>query len=392
MYCFGLSRSFRGLVLPRSLNGALNGNIGVIKSMLAEMNDETNLARAFAYHPIPWSTGCTICPPPMLSRLAERFPGLFGNSDFLKTYPYFLPCAIPAMFSFLVWIVTYMFLREVYEHHRLLLPHSPPSLALAVSANPLKLDPSSPSTLLPPSQPLCSLLTRPLLSISAYAPLFLLDIAYHALQPVFYSTPRALGGLGLEPHAISNALAVLGLSNGVFQAFCFPRMIKAWGVRKTYLVGIASAAPVFVCFPAMSAVVRMEERAALQTREEPALSAPLLPAKPAGAKKGGKSTLGAVNGLAQCTMSVMRCMGPYAASALFARGLAWEYGGSDGDDGGWELGGAWRRADGALVYAVMVALTGITLALCTSLPEGGWDGAREEEDDCAGVQDADEER
>ncbi|KAH8114022.1 hypothetical protein DFH11DRAFT_245224, partial [Phellopilus nigrolimitatus] len=162
------------------------------------------------------------------------------------------------------------------EHHRLLLPHSPPSLALAVSANPLKLDPSSPSTLTPPSQPLCSLLTRPLLSISAYAPLSLLDIAYNALQPVFYSTPRALGGLGLEPHAIGNALAVLGLSNGVFQAFCFPRMIKAWGVRKTYLVGIASAAPVFVCFPAMSAVVRMEERAALQTREEPALSAPLL--------------------------------------------------------------------------------------------------------------------
>ncbi|KAH8104388.1 member of major facilitator multidrug-resistance DHA1 sub-family [Phellopilus nigrolimitatus] len=272
MYCFGLSRSFWGLVLPRSLNGALNGNIGVIKSMLAEMTDETNLARAFAYHPIPWSTGCT------------RFPGLFGNSDFLKTYPYFLPCAIPAMFSFLVWI----------------------------------LDPSSPSTLTPPSQPLCSLLTRPLLSISAYAPLSLLDIAYNALQPVFYSTPRALGGLGLEPHAIGNALAVLGLSNGVFQAFCFPRMIKAWGVRKTYLVGIASAAPVFVCFPAMSAVVRMEERAALQTREEPALSAPLLvmlaassrqPAKPAGAKKGGKSTLGAVNGLAQCTMSVIAAWG-----------------------------------------------------------------------------------
>ncbi|KAH8111238.1 MFS general substrate transporter [Phellopilus nigrolimitatus] len=460
MYCFGLSRSFWGLVLSRSLNGALNGNIGVIKSMMAEMTDETNLARAFAYQPIPWSTGATVGPliGGALSRPAERFPGLFGNSDFLKTYPYFLPCAIPATFSVLAWIVTYMFLKETNItgfSFRALLPRW---RSRSRSSNPLKLDPSSPSTLPPPSPPLRSLLTRPvLLSISAYALLSLLDIAYRALQPVFYSTPRALGGLGLEPHAIGNALAVLGLSNGVFQAFCFARMIKAWGVRKTYLVGIASAAPIFACFPAMSAVVRMEDRAALQTREEPALSAPLLvmlafqlaltlplntcygccfmyitgaasappsrpaprppmlsssssvtlvasavpsrvslkqSAKPAGAKKGGKSsTLGAVNGLAQCTVSVMRCMGPYAASALFARGLAWEYGGSDGDDdGGWELGGAWRRAGGALVYAVMVALTGITLALGTSLPEGGWGSAREEEEDCAGVQDADEER
>ncbi|KAH8109157.1 MFS general substrate transporter [Phellopilus nigrolimitatus] len=457
MYCFGLSRTFWGLVLSRSLNGALNGNIGVIKSMLAEMSDETNLARAFAYQPIPWSTGCTVGPliGGALSRPAERFPGLFGNSDFLKTYPYFLPCAIPATFSFLAWIVTYMFFKETNItgfSFRALLPRW---RSRSLSANPLKLDPSSPSTLPPPSPPLRSLLTPPvLLSISAYALLSLLDIAYRALQPVFYSTPRALGGLGLEPHAIGNALAVLGLSNGIFQAFCFSRMIKAWGVRKTYLVGIASAVPVFVCFPAMSAIVRMEERAALQTREEPALSAPLLvmlafqlaltlllstcygccfmyitgaasappsrppprppllsssssatlvasaipsrasskqPAKPAGAKKGGKSTLGAVNGLAQCTVSVMRCLGPYAASALFARGLAWEYGGSGGDDEGWELGGAWRRGAGALVYAVMVALTGITLALGTSLPEGGWGSVREEED-YAGVQDGDEER
>ncbi|KAH8114004.1 major facilitator superfamily domain-containing protein, partial [Phellopilus nigrolimitatus] len=57
MYCFGLSRSFWGFILSRSLNGAFNGNICVIKSMLADMTDETNLARAFAYHPIPWSTG-----------------------------------------------------------------------------------------------------------------------------------------------------------------------------------------------------------------------------------------------------------------------------------------------------------------------------------------------
>lgn len=60
MYCFGLSRTFVGLVASRSLNGALNGNIGVIKSIMGEMTDETNVARAFAWQPLPWSTGATI--------------------------------------------------------------------------------------------------------------------------------------------------------------------------------------------------------------------------------------------------------------------------------------------------------------------------------------------
>jgi len=60
MYCFGLSRTFTGLVLSRALNGALNGNIGVIKSMMIEITDSTNLAQAYAYMPIAWSSGGTL--------------------------------------------------------------------------------------------------------------------------------------------------------------------------------------------------------------------------------------------------------------------------------------------------------------------------------------------
>ena len=45
------------LVRSRSLNGALNGNIGVIKCMVAEITDHTNIADAYAYLPISWATG-----------------------------------------------------------------------------------------------------------------------------------------------------------------------------------------------------------------------------------------------------------------------------------------------------------------------------------------------
>ena len=44
----------------RCIVGMLNGNIGVMKSMLAEITDSTNIAQAYAFLPIAWSTGATL--------------------------------------------------------------------------------------------------------------------------------------------------------------------------------------------------------------------------------------------------------------------------------------------------------------------------------------------
>jgi MFS family permease len=59
MACFGLSRSFIGIIISRALAGALNGNIGVIKSAIGEIVDTPNLARAFSYIPLTWAIGST---------------------------------------------------------------------------------------------------------------------------------------------------------------------------------------------------------------------------------------------------------------------------------------------------------------------------------------------
>ena len=48
-----------------------------------------------------------------LSRPTERFPDIFGNSEFLRNYPYFLPCAVPASFAAIAWLLTFVYLREV---------------------------------------------------------------------------------------------------------------------------------------------------------------------------------------------------------------------------------------------------------------------------------------
>ncbi|EJC99925.1 MFS general substrate transporter [Fomitiporia mediterranea MF3/22] len=518
MYCFGLARSFPALVIARSLNGALNGNIGVVKSMMGELTDSTNVARAFAYQPISWSTGATIGPliGGALSHPTERFPDLFGGNAFLEKYPYFLPCSIPATFSILAWFVTLVWLKEtnptgfsVRALFRRILPRKKASLFL-------KIDPGRNTPAIPKAPPLRTLLTRPvLLSTTTYALLSLLDIAYRALQPVFYATPRSLGGLGLPPHTIGIFLAFLGFANGVFQVSCFARLTKRWGNRRVYLLGIASAIPIFALFPVMSAIVHAEDQVKMQgdtvdVRISPVLvglvslqlgltlllnmcygsvfiyitaaasaislklastSTSIRPTRPAissssssstlaptmssvrkytepdsspssllkvpqlsesslcqnphsrerkSKKKSGKRTLGAVNGLAQCTVSIMRCIGPYIASSLFAKGLAWEYGrdaGTGGDGGGmipgeggsgepiadfhpgslaveflrsgqemFVFGGVqaeniWQRMGGLTVYTVMIALTCATIVVGMRLPEVPWNAAEEDDED-----------
>ena len=60
MLGFGLSTTYWTLVLSRCAAGALNGNVGVTKSMMAELTDESNRAQGFAYMPLIWVLGSTI--------------------------------------------------------------------------------------------------------------------------------------------------------------------------------------------------------------------------------------------------------------------------------------------------------------------------------------------
>ena len=77
MISFGMSKSYWGLVIrwgssafphlmrlntvnSRCLAGLLNGNVGVIKSMMGELTDSSNIAQGMALMPVVWSTGATV--------------------------------------------------------------------------------------------------------------------------------------------------------------------------------------------------------------------------------------------------------------------------------------------------------------------------------------------
>src|SRR5260221_8064234 len=165
----------------------------------------------------------------LLSRPADRFPDLFGNSEFLRNYPYFLPCAVPATFTLIAWVVTFFFLKET----------SPSSMPVAEFLGLRK--PKKTSRTRDPIEAaeepitLRSLLTyEVVLAAVNYASLSLVDISFRAIHPLFLSTPIEIVGLGLTPPTIGKLLSVLGIFNGVFQVCFFAKIHDRWGSKRVF--------------------------------------------------------------------------------------------------------------------------------------------------------------
>lgn len=197
------------------------------------------------------------------SHPVERFPELFGASEFLKSHPYFLPCAVPATFAVVAWLVTLFLLKETVAaptpiSH--LLPFRKRSQAAIDAKKSVLISGDNSETEIEPDKPtFASLLTRRVVIASAnYACLSLVDIAFRAIQPLFYSTPVEMGGLGLPPQIIGNILSVFGILNGVIQVFFFAYINDRWGSKRVFLVGLASAIPLFLSFPLLNVLARSQ--------------------------------------------------------------------------------------------------------------------------------------
>lgn len=111
---FGMSQSLAMLLVSRGLLGFLNGNVGIMRTMVAEMVTERELQpRAFSIMPLVWTLGSIFGPAfgGALARPAEKHPALFGGSELLKKYPFVLP-NLAAACVFVVGITTgILFLR-----------------------------------------------------------------------------------------------------------------------------------------------------------------------------------------------------------------------------------------------------------------------------------------
>jgi MFS family permease len=143
---FGFSKSFYQAMFFRTVGGALNGNVGVMRTMISEIVREkkwgflspsfrlpfaflaitnTNFryqSRAFLLLPMTFNVGVIIGPilGGLLADPAGSYPKLFGNITWLKKYPYAAPNILSACFLFCAMGGIFFGLEEVFD---LIAPH-----------------------------------------------------------------------------------------------------------------------------------------------------------------------------------------------------------------------------------------------------------------------------
>ncbi|KAI0302823.1 major facilitator superfamily transporter [Multifurca ochricompacta] len=358
---FGLSHSFWALVLSRCFHGAMKGLIGVVKSMIAELTDETNAAQGFSLLPITLAFSYVIGPliGGFLSQPQHRWPNLFSN-PFWAAYPYFLPCLGVATYSFLSFIIATMFLKETMCYT------SPTKFQSQRTTSDVPGEGSSEILDANELLPLRSVLTRPVvISIANYAMFALLSSAAIALIPLVWSTPIEFGGLNLSPASIGLWMSGYGCISGIFQFAFFSRMVGRFGPQRVFIVNIAAFAVVYAMLPFENLALRHAGGSSKSTLLLILMSLQLLSLSISdmgfsdiclyiSSAAPSKRSLGSTMGLAQTAASVQRTLGPVVADWLFSFSLTNHI-----------LGGNFA-------YVVLIVLVGVGLCVAGQLPRNTW--------------------
>ncbi|KAG2106602.1 major facilitator superfamily domain-containing protein [Suillus discolor] len=330
MFSFGLSKTFLGLLVSRVVCGAFDPGDAVIKTLVMDITDATNMPKAYSYMPIPLMIGTTVGPliGGSLSRPADRFPGIFGRSELLKTYPYLLPCSISASFIFITWLVAYIRLKEFIEGGFFGQSYSRPRQ----SSSGVRVDPGevNPAEVESKPLPLRALLTSKVLSVTAsYATMGLFQMGFNSVLPVFYATPIELGGLSLDPPRIGALLAASGVTHGMFQLFFYARLHDRFGAKAIHITGVSSGIPMVILFPVTNALARaygIGMAVWLCVAVQLMLKISLIMCFPCmtlfiRAAAPNRASLGATNGIAQVAVAVARIVGPASAASVFSYSL-----------------------------------------------------------------------
>ncbi|KAI9754392.1 MAG: hypothetical protein M4579_004730 [Chaenotheca gracillima] len=127
---FGFSRSFVHAIIFRTLGGALNGNVGVLRTMIAEIIKEKKYqSRAFLILPMCFNIGVIIGPVlgGVLADPIGSYPSVFGPDSliggedgvwWMREWPYALPNLVSAVFLFTSAVSVALGLEETLDSKR----------------------------------------------------------------------------------------------------------------------------------------------------------------------------------------------------------------------------------------------------------------------------------
>ncbi|KAK9719506.1 hypothetical protein K7432_004751 [Basidiobolus ranarum] len=279
---FGLSRSFTMAIISRSIAGILNGNIGVIKSLLAEITDKSNRAKAFSLLPLVWGVGSVVGPllGGLLSEPATQYPSVFGNNATMIKFPYLLPCLIGSCISLAGSIFGLFFLEETLEAK--VLKTKQAKLESSATLGEAKIadheceknleivgkEPPSDSKAgdfelnhPKPKPSLRSSLTKSVhVVVLSYVLFSLQNVTWDELYNLWTAAPIDHYGLGLDQAKISITLAIVGILTPIVQLLLYPRLQRRFGDLSCYRVVLFVYIPFYIFQPFVADLARYGEQ------------------------------------------------------------------------------------------------------------------------------------
>ncbi|KAI2466237.1 MFS general substrate transporter [Annulohypoxylon bovei var. microspora] len=310
---FGLATEYWVALLARFIGGALNGNVAVMQTMVAEMvKVPEHEPAAYASQPFVWTLGGIIgsAMGGFLAQPAIFYPSVFPADGLFGRYPYLLPNLVSVVVIILAIIQGIFFLEETNPRNKKKAAHedvfeediidertplhrptdrrsSIESHPRASGDRPLFIEESLPlpveqnfdlrrssfgtgcSIKLPPTTPKLTenfngrtfnftiiMLAIALVLVSYH------QMAFNTLLPThLLDKPAAapgeldlIGGLGYTVHDVGVYLSINGILGLLIQGFIFPIFVNKIGVWKSFVINIILYPLAYLFMPFLSAV------------------------------------------------------------------------------------------------------------------------------------------
>ncbi|KAJ2799908.1 hypothetical protein H4R20_004256 [Coemansia guatemalensis] len=264
---FGVARSFTWALVARCINGLLAGNVAVIKSVMAEIADDTNRPRMMALIPLMWNVGSVAgaAVGGIFADPVHQYPNLFGNSQIFRTFPYLLPCLIGCSVTVFGLVMAIFKLKEtLVKEPALIRPvsssatrqsSSPSPSPLATETTHLIQDDTHPPVELkqPQQRTVRELLTPTVIRTMSTNAVMSLGIAMsEQAYPIFAASDPVDGGLGFASRGVGFSLAIAGVAVLYLQLVTYPRLEHKYGALSCYRTGQKFLIPAYLAMPFLS--------------------------------------------------------------------------------------------------------------------------------------------